>query len=196
MVGTAFYAARNALPMSVRRTAFENYIRDPMDGATPLGTVDALARLKKGELLSPRSTDKLLSVMSNTKTGAQRLKGGLAPGWRLAHKTGTGQVLGGTQAGYNDIGIVTAPNGKSYAVAVFIRRTSAPLPQRMQAMQNTVRAVVAYSQSLPAQTFANRSVRMPNAQPPVKAPVKMQQVPGFQAVAATVQSLAQEEEGE
>ncbi len=190
MVGANFYAARSALPMNVRRAAFEKYIRDPMDGATPLGTVDALARLKKGELLSPRSTDKLLSTMSNTKTGAQRLKGGLAPGWRLAHKTGTGQVLGGTQAGYNDIGIVTAPNGKAYAVAVFMRRTSAPLPHRMQAMQNTVRAIVGYSQNLPAQTFAtNRSVRVPAAPAPVKA-----QVPGFQAVAATVQSLAEEDE--
>jgi beta-lactamase class A len=191
MVGANFYTARNALPMNVRRAAFENYIRDPMDGATPLGTVDALARLKKGELLSPRSTQKLLDTMSNTKTGAQRLKGGLAPGWRLAHKTGTGQVLGGTQAGYNDIGIVTAPNGRSYAVAVFIRRTSAPLPHRMQAMQNTVRAIVAYSQILPAQTFATRSAPVLRTPAPVKA-----QVPGFQAVAATVQSLPEEDEGE
>jgi beta-lactamase class A len=167
-----------------------------MDGATPLGTVDALARLKRGELLSPRSTDKLLSIMSNTKTGAQRLKGGLAPGWRLAHKTGTGQVLGVTQAGYNDIGIVTAPNGKSYAVAVFIRRTSAPLPHRMQAMQNTVRAIVDYSQNLPAQTFTTRSAPMTSAPAPVRGPVKVQQVPGFQAVAATVQSLPEEDEGE
>ncbi|HEX8215745.1 MAG TPA: class A beta-lactamase [Allosphingosinicella sp.] len=192
MVGSNFYAARNALPMSVRRTAFEKYIRDPMDGATPLGTVDALSRLKKGELLSPRSTGKLLDIMSNTKTGAQRLKGGLAPGWRLAHKTGTGQVLGGTQAGYNDIGIVTAPNGRSYAVAVFIRRTSAPLPHRMQAMQNTVRAIVNYSSALPAQTLANRA---PLATKPVHKALP-QQPPGFQAVAATVQSLPQEEEEE
>ena len=32
--------------------------------------------------------------MGNTKTGANRLKGGLQPGWTLSHKTGTGQVLG------------------------------------------------------------------------------------------------------
>ncbi len=188
MVGANFYAARSALPMSVRRSAFENYIRDPMDGATPIGTVDALARLKKGELLSPRSTQKLLDTMSNTKTGAQRLKGGLAPGWKLAHKTGTGQVLGATQAGYNDIGIVTAPDGRSYAVAVYIRRTSAPLPHRMQAMQNTVRAIVSYAQDLPAQSFSSRTVRVPPAQALVKT-----QVPGFQAVAATVQSLPEDD---
>jgi len=149
-VGGAFYAARNAVPASTRHQAFERYIANPMDGATPLGVVDALARLKRGELLSPSSTRRLLSIMSNTRTGAQRLKGGLEPGWELAHKTGTGQVLGGVQAGYNDIGIITAPDGRSYATAVLIRRTSAPLGHRMAAMQKTVRAVISYHNSLRA----------------------------------------------
>lgn len=143
-----FYKARNALPLAQRRAAFDRYIADPMDGATPKGIVDALARLKRGELLSPASTQRLLSIMGNTKTGAQRLKGGLAPGWHLSHKTGTGQVLGGEQAGYNDIGLLTGPDGHSYAVAVMIRRTSAPLGQRMAAMQNTVKAVIGFDQNL------------------------------------------------
>ncbi|HWH16762.1 MAG TPA: class A beta-lactamase, partial [Allosphingosinicella sp.] len=189
MVGANFYAARNSLPMNVRRAAFENYIRDPMDGATPLGTVDALARLKRGELLSPQSTQKLLSIMSNTRTGAQRLKGGLAPGWRLAHKTGTGQVLNGTQAGYNDIGIVTGPDGRSYAVAVLIRRTAAPLPERMRAMQNVVRATIDYANAVPAERFAKMPARP--AQPVQQA---VQQPAGIQAVAATVQALPEEDE--
>jgi len=143
-----FYKARNALPLSARRAAFERYIANPMDGATPNGIVDALSRLKRGELLSPASTQRLLAIMGNTKTGAQRLKGGLAPGWHLSHKTGTGQVLGGEQAGYNDIGILTGPDGRSYAVAVMIRRTSAPLGQRMAAMQSTVKAVIGFDQNM------------------------------------------------
>lgn len=143
-----FYKARAAVPAAQRRAAFERYIANPMDGATPNGIVDALARLKRGELLSSASTQKLLSIMGNTKTGAQRLKGGLAPGWKLSHKTGTGQVLGGEQAGYNDIGILTGPDGRSYAVAVMIRRTSAPLGQRMAAMQNTVRALIGFDRDL------------------------------------------------
>jgi beta-lactamase class A len=156
--GGGFYAARNAVPASVRRAAFERYIKDPMDGATPLGIVDALARLKRGELLSPGSTQKLLSIMSNTKTGPQRLKGGLAPGWHLAHKTGTGQVLGGEQAGYNDIGVITGPDGRSYALAVMIRRTSAPLGQRMAAMQSTVRAVISFDQNMTSYGMARYGV--------------------------------------
>lgn len=141
-IGDAFYKARDALPLRVRQAAFNQYLSDPYDGAAPGSIVDALARLKRGELLSPASTAKLLSIMGNTKTGANRLKGGLKPGWSLSHKTGTGQILGATQAGYNDIGILTAPDGSSYSVAVMIKKTAAPLPIRMTLMNNVVRAVI------------------------------------------------------
>ena len=141
-IGNAFYAARDALPLSLRRSLFERYIDDPYDGAAPSAIVSALTRLKRGQLLSPSSTARLLSTMGNTKTGANRLKGGLVPGWTLSHKTGTGQVLGAVQAGYNDIGILTAPDGRSYAVAVMIKKTSTPLSTRMTLMNNVVRAVI------------------------------------------------------
>ena len=142
-IGRAFYDARDALPKAVRKAAFDRYVEDPYDGAAPNAIVNALARLKSGDLLSPASTARLLSIMGNTKTGANRLKGGLKPGWSLSHKTGTGQVLGAVQAGYNDIGILTAPDGSSYAVAVMIKRTSTPLATRMTLMNNVVRAVIA-----------------------------------------------------
>jgi len=141
-IGNAFWVAREELPLRVRSAAFNRYVSDPYDGAAPSAVVNALARLKRGELLSPASTQTLLGIMSRTKTGANRLKGGLAPGWVLNHKTGTGQELGGQQAGYNDIGILTAPDGTSYAVAVMIKLTSVPLPVRMTLMNNVVRAVI------------------------------------------------------
>ena len=141
-VGNGFYAARNALPYSVRKSSFDRYVEDPYDGAAPSAIAYALARLKRGEILSPASTARLLSIMGQTKTGANRLKGGLKPGWTLSHKTGTGQVLGSVQAGYNDIGVLTAPDGRSYAVAVMIKRTSTPLATRMTLMNNVVRTVI------------------------------------------------------
>ncbi len=142
-VGSAFWDARGALPAALRKAAFDRYVADPYDGASPAAIVATLARLKRGQLLSPESTRRLLFVMSNTKTGANRLKGGLRPGWTLNHKTGTGQELGRLQAGYNDIGILTAPDGKSYAVAVMIKLTDVPLSVRMTLMNNVVRAVIA-----------------------------------------------------
>jgi len=133
---------RDALPMNVRQAAFDRYVANPYDGAAPSAIVEALARLKRGELLSAKSTAYLLDIMSHTHTGPNRLKGGLQAGWTLNHKTGTGQELGGAQAGYNDIGILTAPDGKSYAIAVMIKLTSVPLPVRMTLMNEVVRAVI------------------------------------------------------
>lgn len=142
-IGGKFFEVRDALPMAVRQAAFDRYVASPYDGASPEAIVSALARLKRGELLSQKSTAYLLTIMSETHTGPNRLKGGLAPGWTLNHKTGTGQVLGDQQAGYNDIGILTAPDGKSYALAVMIKLTSTPLPVRMTLMNEVVRAVIA-----------------------------------------------------
>jgi beta-lactamase class A len=155
-IGRAFYQARDALPKSVRKAAFDRYVEDPYDGAAPTAIVNALARLKRGELLSPESTRRLLTVMGNTKTGANRLKGGLKPGWTLSHKTGTGQVFGPYQAGYNDIGVLTAPDGRAYAVAVMIKKTAVPLPTRMTLMNNVVRAVIAQHEMSRAGTLAAR----------------------------------------
>lgn len=142
-IGNAFFEARDALPAAARKAAFDHYVANPYDGAAPSAIVDALVRLKQGDLLSPSSTQHLLTIMSETHTGPNRLKGGLATGWTLNHKTGTGQVLGDAQAGYNDIGILTAPDGRSYAVAVMIKLTSVPLPVRMTLMNNLVRSVIA-----------------------------------------------------
>jgi beta-lactamase class A len=142
--GNAFYQARGKVPLAQRRAAFDDYVANPVDGALPTAIVGALARLQRGELLSAVSSRRLLDTMSHTRTGPLRLKGGLSPGWTLAHKTGTGQQIGGMQTGYNDIGIITSPAGRSYAVAVMIRRTSAPIPARMAVMQNVVRAVIAF----------------------------------------------------
>jgi beta-lactamase class A len=147
-VGDAFSRARAALPMSVRRTAFQRYIADPVDGATAMGITQGLAKLKRGELLSPTLTAKLLGIMSRTKTGPQRLKGGLAPGWSLSHKTGTGQEFGGIVAGYNDVGVITCPGGHSFAIAVLIGKTTAGIPARQKLMNQVVRAAIAYDGAL------------------------------------------------
>jgi len=142
-IGDAFFKAREALPMSVREAALQRYLANPVDGASPEGITLGLAMLSRGTLLSPASSRYLLSVMENSKTGPQRMRAGLAAGWTLAHKTGTGQQLAGLSTGYNDVGLVTAPDGRSYAVAVMIGRTTLPIPQRQRLMADVVRAVVA-----------------------------------------------------
>ena len=127
--------ARARLPMAYRQAKFQSYLENPMDGATPVATVKALAALAESRLLSWPSTQRLLAIMREVRTGKRRLKGGLERGWTLGHKTGTGPDLRGVSAGINDVGILTAPDGHAYAVAVFIADTRAPTPERLAYMQ-------------------------------------------------------------
>ncbi|OYY63836.1 class A beta-lactamase [Sphingomonas sp. 28-62-11] len=143
-LGNAFTRARARLPLSTRLSAFESYVTNPPDGAAPEAIAGALAMLKKGELLSANSTNYLIATMESARTGKQRLSGAVPAGWRFGHKTGTGQDLAGRTAGYNDVGILTAPDGQSYALAVMIGDTPRPVAERQALMQSVVASVVAY----------------------------------------------------
>ena len=142
-IGRNFYAARARLPMAARVKALDNYLASPPDGAAPSSIVQALAKLKEGSMLSSASAQLLMSIMSEAKTGPQRIKGGVPAGWHYLHKTGTGQELGARSTGFNDVGIMTAPDGTSYAVAVMIGSTTEPIPTRWQLMQAVAKAVAA-----------------------------------------------------
>ncbi|WP_332820336.1 serine hydrolase [Sphingopyxis sp.] len=143
-VGRNFETARAALSPATRRTAMDNYLANPVDGASPAAIASALTRLARGTLLSPESTEYLQGVLSRTKSGPRRLKAGLPPGWQFMHKTGTGQNLGGMTAGYNDIGIATAPDGTRYAIVVMMGSTTSGIPARMALMQAVSSAVAEY----------------------------------------------------
>lgn len=142
-VGRAFYQARAALPQAVRLAAFNAYIADPPDGASASAIANALVQLKKGRLLSAESTEWLITTMEASRTGRQRLRGAVPAGWRFGHKTGTGQDLLGRTAGYNDVGILTAPDGKSYGIAVLIGDTPRPISDRQELMHGVVSSIVA-----------------------------------------------------
>ncbi|KQS03178.1 serine hydrolase [Sphingomonas sp. Leaf357] len=140
--GNAFNRARDRLPKSDRIAAFDRYVANPPDGAAPLAIAGALAKLKQGKLLSASSTDYLIGTMESSRTGKQRMHGAVPPGWSFGHKTGTGQDLAGRTAGYNDVGVLMAPDGRSYSLAVMIGDTPRPIPERQALMQAVVAAVV------------------------------------------------------
>lgn len=147
--GWNFQFAREKLPLDYRTEKLRAYLADPADGASPAGLVGGLAKLKRGELLSPASTRHLLDIMSRVLTGMGRLRGGLPAGWSIAHKTGTGQELGGLTTGYNDVGLITAPDGHTYAVAVMIASTRKPMGVRMAFMSKVAREVVGFHDNAP-----------------------------------------------
>ena len=140
--GDAFNRARDRLPRADRIAAFDRYVANPPDGAAPSAIAGALAKLKRGELLSRSSTEYLIGTMESSRTGKQRLRGAVPPGWSFGHKTGTGQDLAGRTAGYNDVGVLIAPDGRSYSLAVMIGDTPRPIPERQALMQAVVAAVV------------------------------------------------------
>jgi beta-lactamase class A len=143
-IGRRFYSARSEVPLATRKAALDRYLADPVDGASPEAIVRGLAKLARGELLSPASTRLILGIMSRTSSGPNRLKAGVPAGWQFVHKTGTGQILPPVSTGYNDIGIMTAPDGTRYAVAVMMGSTTAPIPQRMAFMQFVSRTIATY----------------------------------------------------
>jgi beta-lactamase class A len=154
-MGKVFYDARDEVPEARRRRAFETYLADPMDGASPVGIVAALGLLAQGKLLSEESTNYILDVLERTRSGPRRLKGAVPAGWTIGHKTGTGQFFDGEQSGYNDIGILTAPDGTQYTLAVMIARTRSSYAARMEMMQEVTRAAVAYHEALRAEENAS-----------------------------------------
>lgn len=140
-LGRNFEQARAQVPDATRKRLLDNYAANPIDGAAPEAIAQALARLARGELLSPASTQRMLSTMERTRSGPNRLKAGVPSGWQFLHKTGTGQQFKSVQTGYNDVGIMTAPDGTRYAVVVMLGSTSAPIPDRMVMMQGVSRSV-------------------------------------------------------
>jgi beta-lactamase class A len=144
--GNGFKEQRSRIPMEKRRAALEKYLASPLDGAAP-GTI-VLVLKRFGERAADDPGAKLLKLMAGTYTGRSRLRSGLAPGWSLAHKTGTGQVLGSISTALNDVGVMKAPDGCRYQVAVMIAETRAGREVTNGLMQNVAHAVVRHHREI------------------------------------------------
>ena len=142
--GDRFRYLRSQLPDEVRNKAMQRYVENPYDGAQPVAIVEALARLKRGQLLSTANSEWMMDTMMANTTGHSRLRAGAPRDWEIGDKTGTGQDWDGASVGINDIALMTAPDGRTYAVAVMIQRTKQGLQARRNFMQAVSRTVVDY----------------------------------------------------
>lgn len=88
--------------------------------ASPAAAVALLRALQEGRGLSEASQALLLKLMSESTPGAKRLKGLLPAGTIVAHKTGSSGTQNGIAAATNDMGLITLPNGRHLAIAVFV----------------------------------------------------------------------------
>ena len=89
--------------------------------STPVAAVKLLEKFYKKQILSKNSEAFLWKTMAETTTGATKIKALLPKNTVFAHKTGwSGTNKDGLTGATNDIGIVTLPNGKQFAIAVFV----------------------------------------------------------------------------
>lgn len=94
-----------------------NGVGGERDTTTPAQTAANLGRVLAPDttLLTPRSRERLMTWLTETPTGPNRLKAAAPQGWTVAHKTGT------SSAGpVNDIGLMLPPQGRPvYVVAYY-----------------------------------------------------------------------------
>ena len=97
--------------------------------------LELLLAIDSGKILSEKSREFLLGVMSRTRTGGGRLRGLLPKGTPVAHKTGT---IGGVA---NDVGFVTLPDGRRFAIAVFTKSSTTSEADRDRAIAEVTRVL-------------------------------------------------------
>lgn len=94
-----------------------------LNHSSPFAMGQLLQKFYSKELLSDSSQRFLWKVMTESQNPADRIKGLLPAGTEVAHKTGTMSREDGVIPAFNDAGIVSLPNGKHFAIVVFINDT-------------------------------------------------------------------------
>jgi beta-lactamase class A len=119
--------------------------RDPQaqsrNWATPEGALELLRVLDAGAGPSAESHRLVLQLLTETPTGPDRLRGLLPTGTVVAHKTGTSLTVDGITAATNDIGLITLPDGRRVAVAVFVSASRADVTMRERVIAEVARIV-------------------------------------------------------
>lgn len=117
---------------------------DPRDSATPRAMVSLLSGIYQGRWLSPESRAVIMSAMERCKTGTRRIPALLPAVAQVAHKTGS---LNNTSS---DIGIITLPDGRAIAVAIYVTGQGSR-PAREVRISQIARALYdGYSMGTPA----------------------------------------------
>ena len=140
---TAMEAALSARQRDARDLPNIAFAADPRDTSTPRAMNDLLAAIHHGRALKPGSSAALLAIMARCKTGKARLPGMLPPGTLIAHKTGTVNGLG------NDAGIISLPDGRVFAISVFVMKDRRGHEVRDRIMAEVARAAYDYFQFAP-----------------------------------------------
>jgi len=123
----------------------------------PAGAVQLLRIISDRSPLTAEHTNLLLSWMRAGLT-VKRLSGDMPPGTLVAHKSGTSGVTNGLAHATNDIGLITLPDGRRIAIAVFVTDSTADEATREKVIARIGRAaydaaVAAITLTVPSKPF-------------------------------------------
>jgi len=120
-------------------------------GGDNSGTPDGMAALLIGaanlKFVSLDSSTEFVLDLAQAHTGDNRLKAGLPPSVRFAHKAGTSATFDGMTDATNDAGLVTMPDGHRMAIVAFLSESSADEDTRNAVFASIAKAV--YSAFVP-----------------------------------------------
>jgi beta-lactamase class A len=140
----AYRATLRALSPAKRQAALATALKDKRDAATPDASVAFLEALAKGNWLrDPAHAALLEKIITETRSGLDRIRAGLPADAKLAHKTGLGLTMDGVNHATNDIGIVTLADGRRFAIAVYLAGSKADAKTRFGAHAAVAKAAVA-----------------------------------------------------
>lgn len=141
-------AARKADPQigvrDIRDLPNMAFAMEVEDTSTPAAMMDLIVAYESGKALSAASTQRLFTIMAGCETGKKRIMGMLPPGTAVAHKTGSLNGVG------NDVGVVRLPDGRRFAVVVFVMKDSRGHVSRDRIIAEASRAAYDYFLFAPA----------------------------------------------
>jgi beta-lactamase class A len=115
--------------------------------------VSLLRIFHEGRALSPASSLYLSQLMAQTQSGPNRIRGMLPAGTVVPHKTGTSNTIAGITAATNDVGLISLPDGKTLAIAVFVSDSPAETAVREAVIAKLARA--AWDQAVSGKVVAH-----------------------------------------
>lgn len=145
----------NQVPIHQKAKSWQHFQQDRRDTTTPDEMAKLLVKLQKNQILSASSTNLLIGIMEQCRTGRSRIRGLLPGGVKVAHKTGTWAIDEPNYLRYagskqlfrfaSDVGIITLPNNKGHiAVAIYVKSKSASDYPRSRSIALASRAVYDY----------------------------------------------------
>jgi beta-lactamase class A len=106
----------------------------------PSGAVAFLRLLNDHPPLMAEHAGLLLEWMRGTPRANQRIKGRMPDGTVVMHKSGTSDTEHGLTAATNDIGLITPPDGRRLAIAIFVTDSTAGEAKRDAVIARIARA--------------------------------------------------------